>query len=44
MITVYFKDGTTTTLHRSYLSVVYNDRRVVRIEDHVSGRVYRFNR
>ena len=44
MMTVYFKDGTTTILHRSYLSVVCEDRRVVKVVDHVSGRVYRFNR
>jgi len=44
VLTIYFKDGKTTTLDRSWLSVVYNDHRVVKIEDHVSGRVYRFNR
>ena len=40
MMRVTFKDGSTTILHRSYLSVVYNDHRVVKAEDLERKLVY----
>jgi len=30
MMTVFFRDGSSTRLHVSYASVVYSDRRVVK--------------
>ena len=40
---VTFKDGSTTYLHRSYLSVVYNDHRVVKAVD-LDRKVVYFDR
>lgn len=40
MIIVYFKDGTTTTLSKDYVSVVYGDRRAVKAVDVRTGTVY----